>query len=362
MLRIKPLLLLLAFATQLSLASTVIYAVGTCKPGLPSFTTIQGALDATPAPNVVEVCPGTYNEQIVIGMAVTVEGISDGNSTQAVIAPPAGGLVVSATTDTGFPIAAQVFVQSSSEVNLSNLTVDGTGNNVTADNIGVVGVFYLGSPGTLNHLAVRNQSGNGYGYGVRLQGGIPVPSVIVENCSLRGFDNAGIITETNSSLFELDATIKDNYVSGGFQHGVVLEEGQTTSITGNLVVAFWGIQIGGGGGSVSKNTTITTEPFNYTGGAGIALYTDGVPVTSNAVYNYSSSEGLVVNSSDARVTGNTITDSGIAIDFTGTAGNNVHSNRILGAGWGTINVATGATPINTFYNVGTIACTPWPDC
>ncbi|MGA2353022.1 MAG: hypothetical protein ABSG02_00905 [Terriglobales bacterium] len=361
--RIKSLLFLLAFAAQLSLASTTVtYAVGTCKPNLSSFSTIQGALDAMPAPSIVEVCPGTYNEQVVIGTAVTVEGISAGNSTQSIIAPPPGGLVVNATNDQGYPMAAQVFVQSSGNVNLTNLTIDGTGNNVTGNNVQVVGVFYLGSSGTLNHLAVQNQSGNGQGFGVWLQGGIPVPSVTVENSSLRGFDNAGIFTETNSSLSELDASIKGNYVSGVFQFGARLHGGQTASLSGNLVTTFWGIEIDGGGASVSKNTVVNTSPPNYGGGFGVALATGGVPVTSNAIYNYTGSEGLILNSSTAPVTGNTVTESGIAIDFEGTAGDNVHSNTILGAGWGLINVSAGAAPIDTFYNVGTKTCTPWPNC
>lgn len=361
--RIKTLLFVLVLAAQVPLASaTVTYAVGTCEPKLTSFTTIQGALDAAPAPNVVKVCPGTYNEQIVIGTPVTVEGITAGGSSQAVIAPPAGGLTVNATNDYGQPVAAQVFVQSGGqEVNLSNLTVDGTGNNVSAD-IQVVGVFYLGSSGTLDHLAVQNQSGNGTGTGVWLEGGIPVPSVTVENSSVRGFNYCGIEAETNSSLSELDATVKGNYVSGGLQYGILLDAGQTTSLSGNLVTTFWGIEINGGAGSVSKNTTVNPQPANYGGGAGIALYTDGVSVTSNAIYNDTGSAGLTAQSSIARVTGNIIIESGIAIALDGSGSDNVHSNTILGAGWGLINVATGADPKNTFYSVGTITCSPWPNC
>jgi len=364
MARIKTVLLLLALAAQAPLLSaTVTYAVGSCEPMLISFTTIQGALDATPSPNTVKVCPGTYNEQVVIGMPVTVEGISDGNSAQAVIAPPSGGLTVNATNDFGDPMAAQVFVQSGGqEVNLSNLTVDGTGNNVTTSNVNIVGVFYLGSSGTLNHLAVQNQSGNGLGTGVWLGGGIPVPSVTVENSSVRGFSNTGIFAETNSSGSELTATIKGNYVSAGALYGIVLRGGETASVSGNLVTTFFGIEVEGGEGSVSKNTIVSSEPDNYTGGAGIALYTDGVAVTSNAIFNYSSSEGIIADSSIAAVTGNTIVDGGIAIDFAGTAGSNVHSNTILGAGWGLTNVSTGATTKDTFYVVGTITCTPWPGC
>jgi hypothetical protein len=55
--RIKSLLFSFALAAQVPLASAkATYAVGTCEPKLPSFGSIQAALNATPSPNVVEVC------------------------------------------------------------------------------------------------------------------------------------------------------------------------------------------------------------------------------------------------------------------------------------------------------------------
>lgn len=363
--RLKSLLFLLVLAAQVPLASaTVTYVVGSCRPSLPSFPTIQSALDAAPPANIVEVCPGTYPEQIVMGgNPVSVEGITAGNSSQAIIAVPAGGLHFSATTDQGYPMYAQVFVQSGGqEVNLSNLTVDGTGNNVTGGG-SLAGVFYLGSSGRLNHLAVQNQNGtDNFGTGIWLQGGIPTANVTIENCIVQGFDNTGIMAETNSSLPELIATINDNYVSGEFPYGIQLLGGETAYVNSNLIAAFWGVLIEGGEGSVSRNKIVQTAPFNYTGGTGISLSTDGVSVTSNEILD-SLSTGIAVGSSVAPVTGNTITESGIAIDFEGEAGSNVHSNAILGSGWGLIFVPAGAASSNTFYDTGTIKCgTSWPTC
>ena len=64
----------LAFGTQPPNAASLTYIVGTCKSGT-RFSTIQAALDASPAPNTVEVCPGQYGEQITITKPVTLEGI-----------------------------------------------------------------------------------------------------------------------------------------------------------------------------------------------------------------------------------------------------------------------------------------------
>src|ERR1700690_2627432 len=79
--------LVLAFGAQDMSAATVTYIVGTCKSGT-RFSTIQSALDASPAPNTVEVCPGIYSEQVTISHPVTLEGITEGNGSLAQIELP----------------------------------------------------------------------------------------------------------------------------------------------------------------------------------------------------------------------------------------------------------------------------------
>jgi hypothetical protein len=363
---IKSFAFLLALAMQVPLASaTVTYAVGTCEPRLTSFTTIQSALNATPSPNVVKICPGTYNEQVVIGIPVTLEGISTGSATGATIAVPAGGLVVNATNDFGQAMAAQVFVQSGvNEVNLTNLTIDGTTKNLPSGFVNVVGVFYLGSPGTLNHLTVQNQSGNGLGVGVWFEGGIPVPSVTLENSNLQGFDNTGIRAETNSSISELDATIKGNYFTAGdFADlaGIAIDLGATASVSGNLLSPGFSTGIVSTEGSISKNTVL--------GAVWRGIQTRGASVTSNTILDSGdvdaapAAAAIWVGSSVAPVTGNSITQYpfyngfayyGYAIDLDCTAGNNVHSNTIQGSAIALLNVPSGAVTPNTYYSVGAL--------
>lgn len=193
--RIKSLLFLLVLAAQVPLASAAVtYAVGSCKPGLSSFPTIMRALEAIPAPNVVQVCPGTYAEQVVITNPVTLEGISASNSaTGPTITAPTGGLVANAADDFGAALAVQIWIENApGEVNLTNLTVDGINNNVGNEAPYNVGVFYQNSPGTANRLFVVNQSGNLRGYGIWLEGGSANPSVTVENSLVANFDWVGI--------------------------------------------------------------------------------------------------------------------------------------------------------------------------
>src|SRR5215472_5804576 len=114
-------ILALTFGASPLSASTITYAVGDCRPNLASFSTIGEALGGVPSPNVVVVCPGTYNEQVQITQPVTLEGVSSGDSAQAIIAPPAGGLTINAMDDFFNPVAAQVWANNvvSGVVNIS---------------------------------------------------------------------------------------------------------------------------------------------------------------------------------------------------------------------------------------------------
>src|SRR5271165_4314468 len=89
------LVLATCFAAQAARASTLI--VGKCKTGI-QFTTISAAVASAPATGaVIEVCPGTYPEQVTISKSLTLKGIASGNSSAAIITSPNGGLQTNAT-------------------------------------------------------------------------------------------------------------------------------------------------------------------------------------------------------------------------------------------------------------------------
>ena len=83
------------FVASTAQASTVI--VGTCKSGVPQFTTIQAAVTSALAGSTIEICPGTYPEQIKITKKLTLIGEQSGTNDAAVIAAPVGGVVQNAT-------------------------------------------------------------------------------------------------------------------------------------------------------------------------------------------------------------------------------------------------------------------------
>ena len=70
---------LVLLVAQPLLAKT--YYVGSCKTG--AYSTISAAVAAVPADSIIDVCPGTYPEQVVISQPLTLQGIASGGSAQA---------------------------------------------------------------------------------------------------------------------------------------------------------------------------------------------------------------------------------------------------------------------------------------
>src|SRR6267143_725845 len=172
------------------------YAVGTCKPSLPSYATISGAVSGVPPGSTVLVCPGTYPEQVTIAQPLTLKGITSANAGQAVITVPGSGLAV-VTTGFGFSIASQVAVTATAgPVNISDITVDGTGNTVGGYPTWLVGILYDdGSSGTVNEVTVRNLSNSGAAMGTWAENSTATnESVTIENSSFHDIDDTAVFT------------------------------------------------------------------------------------------------------------------------------------------------------------------------
>lgn len=187
-------------AAQPLVAAT--YYVGNCKIG--AYSTIQAAVNAVPADSTIGVCPGTYAEQVVISKALSLRGATYQNSSKVVIAMPSAGL---ATTSSG-TVAAQVEV-TAGPVSLIGITVDGTANTTNCPSgapQGFAAIFYSsGSSGTVSEVETRNQTCNGYGFGILAENG----PLTIGNSNIH--DNTFGISASGST------SIKGNYVasSGG---------------------------------------------------------------------------------------------------------------------------------------------------
>jgi parallel beta-helix repeat protein len=359
--------LALAFSALEMHAASVIYIVGTCKSGT-QFSTIQSALDASPAPNTVEVCPGTYFEQVAISRPVTLEGIAAGNGSLAQIELPSGYTVNASVIAGGGsePAIAQVYVNdvSGGAVNLTNLNVNGVGFG-TDDSI-FIGVLYNDSSGTINQVTTSAQNTSGGatvvdGWGMWIQGGGSKPSVTVENSSVHDFSGGGILAIGATSAPDLTVTIKNNVVSADaqFTNNLVVEEGTNPTVSGNIVsgVGDFGIIVLATAGSITGNTFLGSQ-------IGIELEADGVSVTSNKIYGATTygidvgaltlTKSIVKNNTIRTVKSASSDDSdgiGINLRCNKISSSQVNSNTIMDAFDGYGNAPAGFSGSNTFIGL-----------
>ncbi len=351
----------LLLGAQSALGAT--YYVGSCKSG--SFPTISAAVSSAPAGSTVKVCPGTYAEQIVISQPLTLEGFTSGDSGQAIIAVPSGGPTVNVhSVDANLAVAAQLLVQDAGEVNITDITVDGTGGDVdcggAAGEILLVGIFYAsGSSGTVNRVVARNQLDSGCGTGIWAENGNTTnETVTIENSSVHNVDNNGILAFSDQSPATMTASIKGNTVELTATQDVPDTIGislyySAGSISDNIITGgnYIGILASAPSITVSSNTLINEGlPSNF---GGIHVQVDGASITSNKILGSPGPAIYLIEVTVATtVQSNSITNAGTGIDFACYSAT-VTGNTISDATTG-FNDFTAATGNNNFYNVSTV--------
>jgi parallel beta-helix repeat protein len=317
------------------------YAVGTCLPKLPFFTTISQAVSSVPSGSTIEVCPGNYAEQVVITQPLTLKGVSAGGSDAAVVAVPPGGLM-QMVPDNNFPgsmILYQILVQSTGPVNITNLAVDGT--TVLPPifpGFWVAGIFYQDSSGTVSDVSARYQTNLGNGIGILATiNGEEDQSVAVQDSVVRGFDNEGIAVLTVAGV--LTAHIKVNTIDGSGTSGGIYFRTATGTVQGNalsggnngLGLVYSSVTVtdntisaigpsGVGMFVTSGSNTIKSNRIDASGQAGVILFDSAInsAVQSNTIVNSSTAVyGCVTTfpASGFTVTGNTITDAAIGVQM-----------------------------------------------
>ncbi len=260
-------------------ASATTVAVGTCKPHLVSFSTIQAAVDHSPATTTIDICPGSYPEQISINKNLTLIGVAAGTQNAAVLVAPAGGIVQNATDlFDGSGIAAQIFVQGATSVNISRLTLDGSNNQITGCGPDLMGIYYQNASGTMSFIVARNQAlspalnGCQSGEGIFVESGYGSggsANVTIKNSSVHSYQKNGITADGSATV----ATISNNYVVG---------QGPTTGAAEN------GIQVSDGATGVISSNKVVDDIYSpgTVGASGILIYDSGsLNISSNAVSN-----------------------------------------------------------------------------
>ena len=359
-------------------------AVGLCSAGGIHYTSIQAAVtavEALPAPRVVRVCPGTYSEQVTITDTLTLEGVASGTSDGVVVLPPLGGLVQN-TMDARGAVAAQILVQNTGGlVTISNLTVDGTGNNYTAGDIR--GILFQDASGTVDHVVAQNQIPGGTLNGDQSGQGIMVEttnsnsaSLTVENSFVQNYNKNGIVARYSGASL----TATSNYVQGSglaalaAQNGIEIAfNGATGTIKSNTVInnIYYDTTIatssdillydvGNSGATVTLNTVGNSQEAIAVVTDTPGTYGNGAVITSNKIFGTSSYDAIDVCTNLNTVTGNTIygtAQSGVHFDAScGSTGNNnvASGNTIVGsacAGYLADPGTTNGAPTGTFYAV-----------
>lgn len=376
--------------------------VETCINPLNTITTIQAGVAAASEGSTVLICPGIYPEQVKISKPLTLIGMELNNEGAVVIEPPTSAmnqtgsyLISFGSVEAVFPVYAQIYVDDTKGVALSNLTVDGSNNGLgsSACNDGdrLVGVYFENASGTASDILTQNQqdsscttSGIGIGIGAAVYSGPGDSSTVkVQDSSFRSWDEYGFFALGKGS----DVTFRSSAVAGsgadsseaGIEYlqatGTISDDTATYAVSFPFFAQALFPEDNDCGIELQQNSSPVTVSGNAIDNTqcGVALFTsDGNTISSNSIFDSQALGGIYVCGSGNNVTENTITDSftaslgGITVsprcpptDDSSTPDNNdtISKNIINGAYIG-ISIDTSATGTqikndNEFFNVTT---------
>lgn len=353
------------------------------KKGARQFTTIQAGVDNARAGETVQVCPGTYREQVRVNKSINIIGVRFGNESQILVQPAAATANTTSTGD-GSPIAAIIIVDGVRNVLIENVTADGANSVGTR----LVGIFFRNASGKASYVAVRNinPNANNGSVGILAQGA--GTQLEVADSSVHDYDRGGIVANGTGVVL----TARGNRVSGSgersttLQNGIQIGFGATGTIADNHVVNnFFGActsveacaQTGGaanilafGSGTgpqrdlrVTGNTVARSQNNIALGGAladGTLLTIEDARVERNNVFDTDVFDGITIVGDDNRITRNRIFNSRRNAIFVFGDGNRVAGNVINEALVGIFaNDATSDDNVrmNRFFNTRTLIVT-----
>jgi parallel beta-helix repeat protein len=283
-----------------------------------NFATIGAAISAVPPKSTVEVCPGSYAEQLTINQPLTLKGVISGTAGAAVITVN-GSLGQNGTTPDFGPVAAQILVQNTTGVFISNLTVDGGAQPGCVAGSQIAGIAYSNvgttgtAAGTLTGLTVRNEIAGCGSVGILSDNAF----IKIASNNVQGTDGMGIAVDAGDNNITLNAI-------AGVAEGIFAQQVNTpTVISMNtlLNVTGTGINLSGSNGLQVTSNIVGMTTAGQAGifvGAGNQTTT----VTGNKVFG--GTNGVVLNgATTSTVKTNTIgMVSGNALVFTSSGGNN----------------------------------------
>ena len=169
---IRKSLTLFALLPALQVAHAAI-TVGSCQPRnhSGSHATISQAIAAAHAGETIDICPGTYPEQLTITKPLTLRGIAIAGQPGVTITAPAAGLKEIPAGSGFYP---QVYANHAGAVAIHNIAVDGTGASIlfssivfdttTACQVGFIkdfsGIYFSNTTGEVRDSSVSGHFAN----------------------------------------------------------------------------------------------------------------------------------------------------------------------------------------------------------
>ena len=331
-----------------------------------TFVSIQDAVNHAPSGAHIRVCAGTYVEQVAVTKPVTIAG-DDG----AMLIPL--NMVQNASSLTsGNPIAAAIFVQGTTGVSITGLTIDGVNNNIGGCGPDLIGVYYQNASGSITTSAIRNfklsagLNGCQSGEGIFVQSGGGGTSIVtVMGNSVHDYQKNGITgNEIGTAI-----TITSNVVAGlgpttgAAQNGIQLAFGATGSITSNIVSNnIWSpCTVANASTCAAAATDIlvfssnsVTIKGNTVGESQIGIYVgaNSATLTTNNVFNIMVYDGIDLIGDSNTVKSNNVTKCDESSIFIQGNGNAVTTSTLNEAPVGILKAAgfTGTFTGNIFLN------------
>jgi Right handed beta helix region len=323
-----------------------------------TYITIQSAVNAARPRDIIRVCAGTYDEQVVIQTELVLE------ADNGVVVKPVA-VCANATGPTGDTIAAIILALNSANVQLEGFIVDGSANGIAECSPPLIGIFYQDASGIVSHNEVRH---------MRLVS------------SLGSCQSGNAIEVESSGSGHASVTITNNTVDKYQKNGITANEsGTQISINENTVTgvgptvgaALNGIQIGfAAQGTITSNsiannvhspcTSVSVCPANASGipiyqshgmhmehnvlGAnqvGIFVAANTAFVGSSTIFHSVALDGIALVGDGNTATGNNVSNSDDAAVFIQGNSNTVSTNTFTGATVGILKISGSSGTVET---------------
>lgn len=267
------------------------------------YNTIAAAVSAAEAGDEIDICPGTYPEQLIITKPLTLKGIAVNGIARVLVQPnPLADLA-------GLPFEAVITVMNTRGVNIQNLAIDASNNTVSGCGTSVAGISFLDASGEAEDNAIFGTQltnptscpalfpGNGFGVQVSVDNkcGSCAPHVSIEGNSFHDFGRDAVLAVGAGIRVDVSRNSITGVgpSTGVFQFGIFIANGAVGRITENIIsqqgcgtlspAACFNLRSEGvvlrsaGDGTVIQRNIVTKAQFGFfLNGANAARITDNV--------------------------------------------------------------------------------------